>query len=123
MTDVPCRTAHAPAAARRAANVWLILLPLSAWMLSLAFAGPAQAEDREFGATVRHNIAAQTVDPDPQYDENITPGSIGLRSVTATRRYMLDRIRPLPDLRHDGAVGSQMSTSVTNGNAISGQGK
>lgn len=128
MIDVSNRVACPPAAVRRVTDVLLILLPLSAWtlsawMLSFAMAAPAQAEDLGLGASVRHNIMAQTVDPDPVHDESVVPGSVGLRSVTATRRYMLDQIRPLPSLRFDGAVGSQTNGPASTGDAITGQGK
>lgn len=103
-----------------------IFLPLALFLLLSAWSSQAassQTGNSAFGDSVRHNIEAQTVHPNPQYEGTLTEGGVGLRSVTATRRYMTDNIRPLPSSSMDSAVGQQGGTSTGSGPRMEGQGK
>ncbi len=55
----------------------------------------ACATDPQIGAAVTNNIAAQTVDLNPQYAGVPMEGSNGERSVNAYRRYLKGVVAPL----------------------------
>lgn len=103
----------------------LVALPLTFFV---ATASPAAANDRnadrDFGCTVRQNIEVQTVNLDPRYEGTLMEGGVGLRSAAAVRRYMTDKIRPLPGAGMTSAVGQQGgATSTGSGGEDSGAGK
>lgn len=50
-------------------------------------AGGCTPIDTGFGETVRHNVALQTLDPDPRYDEVLIEGGSGDRTALAQKRY------------------------------------
>ena len=52
-------------------------------MATAANAGP----ERDLGATVRANLAAQVIDPDPDYSGVPLPGTSGRRAADAMIRY------------------------------------
>lgn len=58
------------------------------------------ATDGPMGASIVNNVAAQTVDLNPQYAGVPIEGSNGVRSVDAYRRYLKGDIAPLQ--RPDG---------------------
>ena len=99
-------------------NIFLPLPLLAAVLL----AAPVAAQDPGFGSAVEHNIRAQTVNPNPEYRQELREGGVGLRSVTATRRYLLDRIRPLPGSDMDSAVGRQGGVTTAGEAPVAGQG-
>jgi len=51
--------------------------------------------DREFGAVIRSNIAAQTVDANPTYAGVPIEGGSGVRGVSAIERYNERKTEPL----------------------------
>ncbi len=55
----------------------------------------ACATDPQIGAAVSNNIAAQTIDLNPQYAGVPLEGSNGERSVNAYRRYLKGVVAPL----------------------------
>lgn len=67
----------------------------------------ADSPDPDFGASVRRNVAIQTVDMNPRYDGAIIEGGLGERSVAAVKRYQTGKIRPLAKVDGSSAVGSQ----------------
>ncbi len=99
----------------------LVVVPLAIY--SAALSSPASANDKDFGCTVRQNIEVQTVNMDPRYEGTLMEGGIGIRSAAAVRRYLTDKVRPLPRSSLDSAVGQQ-GGAVTSANlAVTGQGK
>ncbi|MCG2840572.1 hypothetical protein L6Q21_06215 [Sandaracinobacter sp. RS1-74] len=102
-----------------------IALPLMAAPLFLygAASAPASAEDKDFGCTVRRNIEVQTVNLDPRYEGTLMEGGVGVRSAAAIRRYMTDKVRPLPGASMDSAVGQQGGAGNTSGGDVTGAGK
>lgn len=99
----------------------LIAVPLAIYVAALS--SPASANDRDFGCTVRQNIEVQTVNMDPRYEGTLMEGGVGIRSAAAVRRYMTDKIRPLPGANMASAVGQQGGASTDGTTAITGQGK
>ncbi len=80
------------------------ILILPTFALMLVAAGPSESE---FGASVRNNIAVQTVDMAPRYEGKLMEGGVGQRGAAAVRRYMTDKIRPLAQVGGKAEVGSQ----------------
>jgi hypothetical protein len=61
--------------------------------------------DTTLGATVRHNIAAQTVDPDPKYEGDHTTNGDVIKG--AQERYRTDRVKKPKTIRTtEGGGGS-----------------
>jgi len=58
----------------------------AALMLSAVLAG-CTPNDTTFGGAVRHNIALQTIDPDPVARTDAVEGGSGQRSAAAVKRY------------------------------------
>lgn len=110
----------APVVARVA--VPLVAVPLAFYV---ATASPASANDKDFGCTVRQNIEVQTVNLDPRYEGTLMEGGVGIRSAAAVRRYMTDKIRPLPGASMSSAVGQQGGAASSSGGSgdIPGAGK
>jgi hypothetical protein len=67
----------------------------------------AGSPDPEFGASVRNNVAVQTVDMNPKYQGALVEGGLGERSVAAVKRYQEGKIRPLAQVSGTSAVGAQ----------------
>jgi hypothetical protein len=100
----------------------LIAVPLAIYTAALS--SPAAANDKEFGCTVRQNIEVQTVNLDPRYEGTLMEGGVGLRSAAAIRRYMTDKVRPLPGSSLSSSVGQQGGATTGSGDvALTGQGK
>ncbi len=98
-------------------------MPALLGMAALLLAAPAMAaEDPDFGAAVAQNIRAQTVNPDPDHRRTLREGGVGLRSVLATRRYLEDRIKPLPP-HMDHTAGSGGGAPAAGDGQASGQGR
>lgn len=53
----------------------------------LAPLGACTPNDTGFGSAVRHNVALQVIDPDPQYAGTPVEGADGARSALAIDRY------------------------------------
>ena len=52
--------------------------------------------DRGFGEAYRYDMAIQTVDPDPVYDETgAKPGDNGEKAADATKRYRKGQTKPV----------------------------
>ena len=99
----------------------LVAVPLGFFVLT---ASPAAASDKDFGCTVRQNIEVQTVNLDPRYEGTLMEGGVGIRSAAAVRRYMTDKIRPLPGANMSSSVGQQGGASSDGGSGdIPGAGK
>lgn len=99
----------------------LIAVPLAIYATVLS--SPASASDKDFGCTVRQNIEVQTVNLDPKYEGTLMEGGVGIRSAAAVRRYMTDKIRPLPSANSDSAVGQQGGVTNQSSGEVTGQGK
>jgi hypothetical protein len=82
-------------------------IPALAVALALVMPGTALASDRELGSCVRHNIAVQTIDPDPRYAGTLMEGGVGQRSAAAVRRYMTGNIKSLARVDGRTQVGQQ----------------
>lgn len=75
-------------------------------LLLLPLVLAACAADTQMGAAVANNIAAQTVDLDPQYAGVPMEGSNGERATNAYRRYLKGVVAPLqkPDGKNPGTM-------------------
>lgn len=79
-----------------------------------ANAGP----ERDLGASVRANTAAQVVDMDPDYSNRPAAGSSGRRAADAMIRYQTGRLKPLfktngkTDLGSQGGAGDAPTVSI-----------
>lgn len=113
----------APATIQHIARVAFPLVAVPLAIYSAALSTPAAASDEEFGCTVRQNIEVQTVNLDPRYEGTLMEGGVGLRSAAAIRRYMTDKVRPLPGSSLSSSVGQQGGATSTNDPSLSGQGK
>ena len=50
--------------------------------------------DAGFGEAVKYDMAIQTIDPDPVYDQNdAQPGADGAKGAAAIKRYRLDQVK------------------------------
>lgn len=62
--------------------------------------------DVTFGNAVRTTMAAQVVDPDPQYEDPV-PATDAAKSAAAVERYRTDRVKKPDSIRTtDGQSGS-----------------
>ncbi len=115
----------APATAGNFARIALPLIATSCALYALGAGTTAQAQDPDFGCTVRQNIEVQTVNMDPQYEGTLMEGGVGLRSVAAVRRYMTDKVRPLVSASLASSVGQQGGAGAGAGGGVevTGQGK
>jgi uncharacterized membrane protein YgcG len=78
---------------------------IPAGVLLVATAGCAPV-DPGFGEAVRYDMAAQTVDPDPQYPADAAkPGDNGEHAQKATERYRKGQTKSLRELRTGGGGG------------------
>ena len=58
--------------------------------------GACAAVDPGFGESLRYDMAAQTVDPDPVYAENgAKPGDNGEKAAEATKKYRKGQTKPV----------------------------
>ncbi len=69
----------------------------AAAMAALIAAG-CSPTDATFGNAVRHTMAAQVVDPDPQY-ENPVPTTEGAKGAAAVERYRTDKVKQPDTIR------------------------
>ena len=88
-------------------------------LMSCLLAGAASAgPDPDLGASVRGNIAAQTIDMNPRYVGDIKPGDNGQRTVDAFIRYRTGKLKPLlktngkPDLGVQGGAGDSPTEDI-----------
>ncbi len=81
---------------------------------SAASAGP----ERNLGATVRADIAAQVIDPNPDYSGMPLPGTSGQRAADSMIRYQTGKLKPLlktngkADTFGQGATGDEPTVSI-----------
>ncbi len=61
--------------------------------------------EETFGAAVRHNIAAQTVDPDPQ-NKMAPPTYDAVRAAKSIERYRTDKVKRPAEIRTSDTGGS-----------------
>jgi len=54
---------------------------------------PTDAQYKDFGRSVREDIAAQIADPDPVWKNQPPPPSDGIRSAKTVTRYQTDSVR------------------------------
>ena len=66
---------------------------LVAGLVLAACSTPANTPRPEFGQAVRHNMAAQIIDPNPPEDMALPP-SDGARRVLMIERYRTDQVEP-----------------------------
>lgn len=82
--------------------------------VTAASAGP----ERDLGASVRANIAAQAVDLNPDYSNSPASGTSGRRAVDSIIRYQTGRLKPLlktngkTDLGAQGGAGDAPTVSI-----------
>jgi len=89
------------------------LILIGSAILLVGAGSPALASDPDFGASVRRNVAIQTVDMNPRYEGAIIEGGLGERTVAAVKRYQTGKIRPLAKVDGSAAVGSQGGAAAT----------
>jgi type IV pilus biogenesis protein CpaD/CtpE len=71
---------------------------------------PTDAQYKDFGRSVREDIAAQIADPDPVWKNQPQPPSDGMRSVKAVTRYQSDSVRKANAASTQTAVGASTDT-------------
>lgn len=65
--------------------------------------------DAGFGEAVKYDMAIQTIDPDPVYDQNdAQPGADGAKGAAAAKRYRTDQVK---------AVETQGTTQSSSGSS------
>lgn len=76
-----------------------LIAPLALLMLAGCQTAPlpqAGSLDAGFGETVKYDMALQTIDPDPVYDQNdAQPGADGAKGAAAVKRYRTDTVKQL----------------------------
>ncbi len=85
------------------------IIRAAALMLSAGLVG-CTPNDISMGGAVRHNIALQTIDPDPVAQTDAVEGGSGQRAAAAVKRY------------NEGGVKQPVVTSTTSGSGTSGSG-
>lgn len=113
----------APINTQTVARVAVPLIAVPFAIYAAAFSASASANDKDFGCTVRQNIEVQTVNMDPRYEGTLMEGGVGIRSASAVRRYMTDKVRPLVGFNSSSGVGQQGGATSTSGGEVTGQGK
>lgn len=78
-----------------------------AFLLMAAGPAPYSPKDSGLGQTVDSIIAAQTIDPDPEYAGVPLEGGNGKRSVDAYRRYQSGNVKRLLSVSGEAKVGGQ----------------
>ena len=77
-------------------------------------AGPlpqAGSLDPGFGEAVKYDMAIQTIDPDPVYDQNdAQPGADGAKGAAAVKRYRTDQVKQV-----ESQTTTQSSSGSSNG--------
>lgn len=61
-------------------------------LAALALAG-CTANDTTMGGAFKHNVAMQTINPDPEYDGELVEGGDGVRSAAAIDRYQKGQVK------------------------------
>jgi hypothetical protein len=60
---------------------------------------PSGSADPAFGEAVKHNMAIQTIDPDPVYSpEDAQPGAHGAKGSAAVKRYRTDQVKDVEQI-------------------------
>ena len=73
-----------------------VLLALLAGCQTAAPLPQAGSLDAGFGEAVRYDMAIQTIDPDPVYDQNdAQPGADGAKGAAAVKRYRTDQVKQI----------------------------
>ena len=88
---------------RPARLVLAAVMPALLTVASGAHAGP----DRDLGSSVHNNIAAQAIDPAPDYTGQPFPGTSGRRAADAVIRYQTGKLKPLLKTNGKTDVGTQ----------------
>ena len=74
--------------------LWAVMRPINRAAMVLTTA--CTPVDRGFGEAYRYDMAIQTVDPDPVYDEaGAKPGGNGEKAAEATKRYRKGQTKPV----------------------------
>lgn len=76
----------------------LALLALLAGCATYGSVGEGFIDDSEFGEANRQTMAAQVIDPDPEYD-TLVPESSGEHAAQAIERYRTDKIKQPESIR------------------------
>ena len=90
-----------------------IIIALAA--LPLAACTP---NDTTMGGALRHDVALQTIDPDPQYDGELVEGGDGMRSAKAVERYHKGEVKQ-PVSQQTGGSGSGRGSGGSSGGGSS----
>jgi type IV pilus biogenesis protein CpaD/CtpE len=72
---------------RKALTLLLIAVPIGAALTGCA------PTDATFGGALKHNVAQQVIDPDPQYAGELVEGGNGTRQAAAVDRYQKGTIK------------------------------
>lgn len=86
--------------------------------LAMAATAAVAEPERDLGASVRANIAAQVVDLNPDYSNRPAAGTSGRRAADAMIRYQTGRLKPLlktngkTDLGAQGGAGDAPTVSI-----------
>lgn len=75
-----------------------IELRLAAGGMLTVLAGACTPTDITFGNSVRQTMAAQVVDPDPQYSD-AAPATDGVKAAEAVKRYRTDKVKQPDQVR------------------------
>lgn len=88
-------------------NVLLPVVALSLCSACETVDPTTQSTDAGFGETLKYDMAIQTINPDPVYDEEgAQPGDSGARAAEATKRYRTDRVKDANNVTTGGVAGS-----------------
>lgn len=104
-----------------------LLTALGAVLLVSACSGhgggldPARFNSPDFGASVRNNIAVQSVPADPSAVNGPVEAD-GARQSLAQTRYRIDRVKQPPDPATSSVAGASAGTGAGAGGATSGGG-
>ncbi len=96
-----------------------VLAAIAALSLAACASGPhgdvmsnqIGVDDPGFGTSVRHNIEAQTVNPNPVNADAPIPGN-GSRAAIAQDRYLKDKVKQPPDISTSSSGGGSSGGST-----------
>jgi hypothetical protein len=104
----------------RRMTVLHIAAPLGGLAVALLLLSGCESADADFGHSIRHNQAVQTVEARPVYAGLPTEGSDGVRGADAQRRYLTGKVKDL--LKVDGKSGLGAQGGATD-SAAAGSGR
>ena len=72
--------------------------------------------DTTMGGALRHDMAMQTIDPDPEYEGELVEGGDGQRSAKAVERYHKGEVKQ-PVAQQTGGSGKGSSSGSSSGSS------